>query len=441
MKADRQDDSPQDPIRVDKTQLARLRQLGPLLEKLPKDCSTTLGSRTRTGTGPDNRTLTYAHYAGLVLLATLHPAIGSLRDIQRASQLKRVRQALTPPGAAPAPRASLGSLSESVRVFDPQLLQPIIAELAGRLPKSYHPGRQPPHQVPLELLRKAVIVDGSCLRGLSRIIEAASRPPASAKESGKAQWRMHMQFRPLANLPDPTHPAVLTPDRTGPDDDERAVLARHLEPGCVYIGDRGFEKYDLLNRITGAGSDYVIRVQQRSMRVIEARVLTPEAMAAGVVQDELVTAVRSHPSDAALTHTVRRVVIVPPAHTRSASRTGSASKPPAPDPIVLLTSLADVPAEVLGAVYRLRWMIETFFRFFKHVLGLHRLLSTRPEGVQIQVAMGIIAALLIALACGRPLGRTGTFALQMFLSGMADEDEALDLLSRDAREQARRKKP
>ena len=109
-----------------------------------------------------------------------------------------------------------------------------------------------------------------------------------------------------------------------------------------------------------------------------------------------------------------------------------------PDQIVLLTSLVDVPAEVLGAVYRLRWSIETFFRFLKHVLGLKRLFSGKSAGVQIQVAMSIIAALLLALACGRSVGRTGQFAIEMYLSGMADEDEVWALLKRDAAEQARK---
>jgi len=72
------------------------------------------------------------------------------------------------------------------------------------------------------------------------------------------------------------------------------------------------------------------------------------------------------------------------------------------------------------------------------VLGLKRLFSGKARGVQIQVAMTIITALLLALACGRPVGRTGQFAIQMSLSGMADEDEVWALLKRDAAEQARK---
>lgn len=415
--------------------LAQLREFSALLGRLPRDCSTTLGSHTQTGTGPDNRTLTFASYAGLVLLGVLHPAIESLRDLQRASELKRVRKALTPPGSPLVARTSLGSLSESVRVFDPQLLQPLIAELASRLPNHYDPSKTPPSAVPLDLLKKIVAVDGSCLQGLSQIIAAGL---SNRKTSGKSSWRMHMQFRPLNQLPDPVSPAVLTTDRMSPEDDERAVLARHLQAGCVYIGDRGYEKYALFNSIIAAGSDYVVRVQQRSLQVVEERAVSPQAAAAGVLADQVVAVNRSHPSDATLRHTVRRVVIQLPARAQGERR--GKERALTQDQLILMTSLIDVPPEVIGAVYRLRWTIETFFRFFKHVLGLKRLFSNKSAGVQIQVGMAIIAALLLALACGRPVGRTGIFAVEMFLQGLADEEEVLGLLKRDQAEQERRRK-
>jgi hypothetical protein len=429
----RQNDSQVPPVQVDSASLRKLRQFSRLLKRLPRDCSTTLGAQQRSAAQAEQRTLTYATYAGLVLVATLNSGIRSLRDIQRASELKRVRRALTPPGAETARRTSMGSLSESVRVFDPELLQPLIAKLARRLPRHASPDRVSPEEIPLELLRKVVAVDGSCLQGLSHIIQAATRGTSSRKESGKSTWRMHMQFRPMTKLPDPVHPSVLTPDRTTPDDDERAVLARHLEPECVYVGDRGFEKYTLFNQIVESGSDYVIRVQMRSLQVLEHRPLPPSAQSAGVVEDQIVSANRSHPSDPQLTHPVRRVVIQIPTASRK-------SQDATEETLVLLTSLVDVPAEVVGAVYRLRWMIETFFRFFKHVLGLKRLFSTHSEGVQIQIAVAIIAALLMALAGGRSLGRTGTFAIEMFLQGLASEKETLALLKRDQEEQARRQK-
>jgi len=71
MKKSRQDGSFSESVTVNGRSLAQLRQFSALLGRLPRGCSTTLGSHTQTGTGPDNRTLTFASYAGRALLGVL----------------------------------------------------------------------------------------------------------------------------------------------------------------------------------------------------------------------------------------------------------------------------------------------------------------------------------------------------------------------------------
>ncbi len=77
--------------------------------------------------GAGSRTLHMDHYCMLVLLYLFNPIVSSLRAVQQASELKKVRKKL---GCA---RASLGSLSESVSVFDPERLKPIIEGLGQKL--------------------------------------------------------------------------------------------------------------------------------------------------------------------------------------------------------------------------------------------------------------------------------------------------------------------
>lgn len=394
--------------------LRQLKQVSRLFERLPVECT----GRDRAG----NRQFEYAHYAGLVLLSMFSPAIHSLRDMQRASELKRVRRALTPVGTPPASRVSAGSLSESVRVFDPALLEPLLAELAARLPKGHR--FRPAHEVPDEVLAKLVAVDGTNLKALSQII-GAQLSGGATNDALAVGWRLHLQYRVADDLP---ASLGLSDEAVGGAADERSVLQQRLEPGCVYIGDRGYERYALFNAIVTAHSDYVIRVQRRSVKVIEQREVSSEAQAAGVLSDELITAGGSRHDCPALDHPVRRIVIaggVPQGKRRGPEDRRS-------DEIVLMTNLLDVPVEVIGAVYRLRWRIEVFFRFFKHVLGVKHLFSTKPEGVQIQVSCALIAALLLAQVCQRPVGRGGFQILQLYLSGWADEGEVLAALQKES---------
>jgi len=89
----------------------------------------------------------------------------------------------------------------------------------------------------------------------------------------------------------------------------------------------------------------------------------------------------------------------------------------------IVTHRLDLPAELSGEIYRLRWLIETFFRMFKQLLGCRHLLSTKQTGVEIQVFFGIIACLLILLSTGRkPTKRTFEMVC-FYLSGWASVNE------------------
>lgn len=353
-----------------------------------------------------NRQLLYSQYAGLILMGLFNPTLQSLQALSAASELKKVQRAVG------GPRVSVGSLSESVRVFDPALLEPIFQELFAQLPAQ--PARQinttsdpKGAMIPVELMQRLSAADGSALRALPQIVGAVG----SARGS---KWRLHLQFEVHREIPE--H-ATLTPDETGGDDDERSVLARNLRAERLYLLDRGYERYLLFAAIVGAKSDYICRVQHRNVTVTKTLELTPEARDARVISDELVTL-------PGVPHPVRRIIIQKPAQGRQ--RTDK----PNSDKIVLLTNLLDVPAEIIAALYELRWSIELFFRFFKHVLGCRHLLSHKPEGVMIQVYCALIAALLLTLTLGESVGIRGFELICLFLQGWADENELLAGLRR-----------
>jgi IS4 transposase len=89
-----------------------------------------------------------------------------------------------------------------------------------------------------------------------------------------------------------------------------------------------------------------------------------------------------------------------------------------------------LPAWIIALIYRYRWTIEIFFRFFKHVLGCRHLLSHDPAGIEIQTYCAIIACMLISLWTGRkPTLRTYEMICHYF-TGLAEEDELLAHLAK-----------
>jgi hypothetical protein len=58
----------------------------------------------------------------------------------------------------------------------------------------------------------------------------------------------------------------------------------------------------------------------------------------------------------------------------------------------------DAPAEEIAALYKRRWQIELFFRWIKQTLKIRHFLGRSENAVRIQLAVALIAFLLLRLA-------------------------------------------
>jgi len=382
----------------DLTSLKYFDQLAPLLERLHEvGCE-----RDRAG----NRKLHYDQYCMLILLYLFNPIVQSLRGLQQASELPKIQKLLG------CPRTSLGSLSESVTVFDPERLKEIIAELGAKLtPVGYDKRLKDAPAV-------VTLVDGTVLSVLPHLAKASF---GGNNTDGKVRWHLHTHFEVDRYVPTRID---VTPSGGG-ENDERAVCERTVEKDRLYVMDRGYAKFALFNRIVSLGSSYVCRVRDNSVyEILEQRPLSDAATAERILSDSIVSlgASTSH----ALDHKIRLITIEAKPHNKC-------TKAPGPDcdgTIRIATNLLDVPAELIALLYHYRWTIEIFFRFFKQVLGCRHLLSTSQNGIEIQVYCAIIACMLISLWTGRkPTLRTHEMICWYFL-GMAELEDLMAHLAK-----------
>lgn len=361
-----------------------------------------------------NRKLHMDEYCLLVLLFLFNPVARSLRALQQASELRKVQRKL---GCL---RASLGSLSESTDVFDSERLREIIAELGEELqPIASDPRLK-------DLQHVVTLVDGTLLKGLPLLAQAALADPRAAKV--KAKWRLHTQFDLQRGVPIRID---LTEGNAGGESDERAVLQRALDKGHCYVADRGYAKFALFNAIAAAESSYVCRLRDNSRyEIAENRELTAEDVEAGVVLDALVSLGDYQGAHERPDHPLRLVVVKTTPHEKRGKASGGSSGPACNGQLLIATNLLDLPAWIVALLYRYRWTIEIFFRFFKHTLGCRSLLSHDPEGIEIQTYCAIIACMLISLWTGRkPTLRTYEMICYYF-TGLAEEDELLAHLAK-----------
>jgi len=364
----------------------------PVLEKLHDDAC----ARDKAG----NRKLHFDQYAALILLYFFNPIVTSLRGIQQTSQLQKVQRIL---GCS---RASLGSLSEAARVFDADLLREIIGDLVERLPPLQG------HTAFNEIQGVLTLVDGTLLPALPQLVEAMWQ-----NEQNRA-FKLHTHFELLKNVP-------VRMDLTNGNTSERDVLQACLQPDRVYVMDRGYAKFSLFRQILQVGSSFVCRIRDNSVfEVLEEHRRSGDAVPGGIVRDAVVRFTGQQAVETGLDQPLRIVEVKCTPCQRTSHGKGRGG-PNQGETILIATDILDVPAEVIALIYKHRWAIETFFRFFKHVLGCRHLLSHSRNGIEIQTYLGIIACLLIALWTGRkPTLRTYEMICFYFM-GLADEEELL----------------
>jgi hypothetical protein len=148
----------------------------------------------------------------------------------------------------------LGSLSESVSIFDSEPLKRIAATLATEVPSS-DPSK-------FDVIGKRLTgVDGSVFKTAVRVASLAWLPSkGNGKNKGTpvAGYRMHTHFEILRGVPERIDATAAKPKGQ---DDEKAVLASILKPGRCYVTDRGYANFELFNHINAIVSSYICRTR------------------------------------------------------------------------------------------------------------------------------------------------------------------------------------
>lgn len=336
-----------------------------------------------------NRELLMNDYCLLVLMWLYNPVIDSLRGLQQTTDLPGMRKRL---GVG---RASLGSLSESVTVFDPEPLAELAEELSHKLPD-----RSPEKFDVID--KKITAVDGSVFRVLTQIAQLAWLPRGKGKSS--CGYRLHAQFEVFRGTPSRIDVTSANPKGEA---DERRVLERTVEPERCYLMDRGYEKYVLWNAIHAKDSQYVCRVKDAvTYEVISETELTDADRAADIVSDQLIQFGTPNSRTTPPDHPTRIVIVKAEPHDSRRSKNG-VSGPSSDGYLRIVTNNLYAPAEIIAALYLLRWTVELYFRIIKQLFGCRHLLSTKSEGVTIQFYMAIIACIMILSITGKmPTKRT-----------------------------------
>jgi hypothetical protein len=216
-----------------------------------------------------------------------------------------------------------------------------------------------------------------------RLIDSSRIPLTSLSESWASYdtrcdgVKLHVVYDPDAAVP--VHFAI-TPARTN---DMVPAKEMPIEHGATYVFDMGYYSFVWWAKLDAAGCRFVTRLKKHTpTRVLEER---PVASGGKIVADRVVRlpARLTHGKNP-LNRNMREVHVV-----IDSGKT-----------LRLVTNDLVSPAEEIAELYKTRWEIELFFRWIKQTLKIRRFLGTSENAVRVQIAVALIAYLLLRMAHG-----------------------------------------
>ncbi len=158
-----------------------------------------------------------------------------------------------------------------------------------------------------------------------------------------------------------------------------------IEPGAVYVFDKGYCDYNWWSQIEARKALFVTRFKRNAALKVERGLTIPAEDAEVVLKDEIVRFSNRHPRGGRKNHygqPLRRVTAARPEHDQ---------------PLVLATNDLASPALAIAKRYQARWGIELFFKWIKQHLKIKQFLGRNENAVRIQILTALITYLLLAL--------------------------------------------
>jgi hypothetical protein len=218
------------------------------------------------------------------------------------------------------------------------------------------------------------LIDSTSVR-LSALSERWARFSATACGA-----KAHIVYDPDADRP--IH-AVVTPARVT---DLTAAKAMPIEAGATYVFDLGYYDYGWWAELHEADCRIVTRFKTNThLTVEEERPVPPTPGDGGVILSDRVGRLperqagrRRNPFQAPVREVTVRI------------ETGKVLR--------ILSNDLKATAQDIADLYKRRWAIELFFRWVKQTLKIRHFVGTSENAVRIQIAVALIAFVLLRLA-------------------------------------------
>lgn len=159
---------------------------------------------------------------------------------------------------------------------------------------------------------------------------------------------------------------------------ERPFVTRILAKGQTGVMDRGYQSHNDFDLLQEENKHFVCRIKARTTRtIVTQNAINPDSH---VFYDAL-------------------VLLGTPNQTQTKNPVRVVGYEIAGVKYYVATDRHDLTAEQIATVYKLRWTIENFFKWWKEHLKVYHLIARSEYGLMVQILGGLITYLLMAIYC------------------------------------------
>lgn len=154
-----------------------------------------------------------------------------------------------------------------------------------------------------------------------------------------------------------------------------------LNKDNIYVFDKGYNDYKAFKLFCDNETGFVTRIKDNAVYKVEHRQLIEEHIHSGVIEDQIIT-IEVKETDKASKLKLRKITF----YDRVLKRK-----------FEFLTNLFEMRADLVAAIYKLRWQIELLFKQLKQNFPLKYFLGDNENAIKIQIYCTLIVNLLLTV--------------------------------------------
>jgi len=222
--------------------------------------------------------------------------------------------------------------------------------------------------------KQVKIFDSTTISLFQDILKCVGRKPQSGKSKGGV--KVHTVINADEKIP---HLIWYTAAATH----DHVLLSKlKLDPNTIYFFDKGYNDYAAYYRFTEGKTGFVTRMKDNATYEEVRELNIPDKIHSGVIKDEIITISVTLENGNKQKLPLRKILFWDDIGKRL---------------FEYITNLFDIRADLIVALYKIRWQIELLFKQLKQNFPLRYFLGDNENAIKIQIWCALIANLLLTV--------------------------------------------